>query len=83
MFRSGPSAMDTRLLGLIYFAAQMIGGILAGLAGIILLEPANVNENYSCNITPREPEHKYPVLVSEFFGSAVFVSMFLIYTEKH
>ena len=55
MFRSGPSAMETKLLGLIYLAAQMIGGMIAGLAGIVLLEPANVNENFSCNITPKEP----------------------------
>lgn len=82
MFRSGPSAMETKMLGVIYFAAQMIGGILAGLGGIVLLEPADVDEDYSCTIEPIEPKYNIPILTSEFFGSAVFISMFLIYTEK-
>ena len=50
MFRSGNSGLDTKLLGLIYIAAQIIGGIIAGIGGILLLEPANPEENYKFNI---------------------------------
>jgi|TARA_B110001450_G_scaffold193247_1_gene181473 glycerol uptake facilitator-like aquaporin len=52
MFRSGPSALETKMLGVIYIFGQLIGSIIAGFVGIMILEPVNKNEDYKCSIEP-------------------------------
>jgi glycerol uptake facilitator-like aquaporin len=70
------------MLGLIYLFGQIIGSILAGFLGIFLLEPHNKNENYKCSIEPMEENKESIALMSEMFGTAIFVSHFLIHTDK-
>lgn len=81
MFRSGDSCLESKLLGIIYIYGQFVGSIIAGFLGIVLLEPKNKNQNYKCSIEPQF-EKESVVLISEMVGTAVFVSNFLIHTDK-
>ena len=52
MMRGDDTAIEKQL-GVIYIAAQLVGGILGGLVGIFMTESADAKNNaFSANITP-------------------------------
>ena len=82
MFRSGSACLETKMLGLIYICGQIIGSIIAGFLGIFLLEPHDNNTDFKTTIEPIGEKKHSIAIISEMFGTAIFVSNFMIHSDK-
>jgi len=91
MFRRDDSGIEKQL-GVIYIAAQLIGGILGALAGIFLTEPASETNSWTANVMPREyitdfdkltkGNINFGAMISECAGAFVVVLMTMMISSK-
>lgn len=76
-----------RLKGILYIAAQIAGGLIAGLVSRFLLNGENINIAVTPMLDIDKDTNKIgyrtvPSMISEFIGSFVFIFLFMLCTDK-
>lgn len=87
MLRKNSSFGSRRLLGIIYIAGQLLGGIIAAIVSIFLAE-GNDNEEDNLHFVARPivdsegKEKGFSAFISEIVGTFIFVFIFMLCTDK-
>ena len=88
MIRKSSTFGRRRLLGIIYFIAQFLGGLIAGVACLLLLAGTDITEiemqpNWWVDVDDGSITHKWlQSFLSEALGSFIYVLFFMICTDK-